>query len=178
MTLPRAIVLFVLSLGLLACAGLVPAEPLPPPPPPLPGTEGADEVSDEADVGGGDARLSKSQPDEGGTEGCDPCSLLMNHDFDDLQRGRACELCGDQNPKFCEAWPSEAPACATYDKYRNCIYARLGYGFETSPEWKEVFADESWYQPDPRFTWNRVTSVQKRNARTLRNLVKRKRCAR
>lgn len=148
---------------------------LPPPPPPLPGTEPVQEPQAEAAPKAGPALLKDTRTL--GAESCDPCALLMKYEFEDLKNGKACELCGTENLHVCEGWPSVAPACSTYDKLRNCIYARLGYDFEAAPEWKEVFAKEDWYKPDPDFDWNRVSPVQQENAETLRMLVKRKQCA-
>lgn len=162
MTRTRAIQVFFVLLLSAACAGAGPSEPLPAPPPPLPGTAGA--TTPEPRVDGG--------PD------CDPCALLMEHDFDALSKGEACRICGEVDPSVCESWPPQGTTCATYDEYRNCIYARLGYGFETAPEWRTVFQRESWYQEDPAFTWDRVTPLQERNAHALRERVRRRRCSR
>jgi hypothetical protein len=104
----------------------------------------------------------------------------MEHDFEDLRSGKACDLCGTQDPMICdEGWPEAGtPDCDTYDYLRNCIYARLGYDFETAEEWRVTFSEEDWYAADPDFSWSRVTPVQKRNATVLRDLVKARRCRR
>lgn len=108
---------------------------------------------------------------------CDPCSLLMEHDVHALRDGKACELCGATDPAVCDGWPEpDVVSCERYDWLRNCIYARLGYDFETAPEWRRVFDEEPWYRPDPKFTWKRVTSIQKRNAEELQDLAKGRSC--
>ncbi|MCB9679030.1 MAG: YARHG domain-containing protein, partial [Alphaproteobacteria bacterium] len=108
---------------------------------------------------------------------CDACSLLMQHDFDALKAGKACDLCGAADPTVCEGWPEPGMVgCETYDWLRNCIYARLGYDFNTAEEWRVTFEQEPWYVPDPRFKWERVTPLQQENARILRELVKKRRC--
>lgn len=119
------------------------------------------------------APIVSTEPDS-----CEPCSLLMEFDYDDLKEGRACELCGDKTAA-CEGWPEPGtPSCDQLDWLRNCLYARLGYDFETAEDWRVVFDQEPWYTADPDFSWDRVNAVQKRNATQLRNLVKRRRCAR
>ncbi|MEZ4318356.1 MAG: YARHG domain-containing protein [Myxococcota bacterium] len=111
--------------------------------------------------------------------GCDPCSLLLEHELDALKNGKACELCGASDPTVCEGWPEPGTVpCESYDYLRNCIYARLGYDFNTAEEWRVRFEQEPWYSPDPSFRWERVNEVQKLNAKTLRELVSARRCAR
>ena len=104
----------------------------------------------------------------------------MEHEFAELKSGQACTLCGSTDPLICdEGWPEPGtPDCDTFDYLRNCMYARLGYGFDTAEEWRVTFSEEAWYTPDPGFEWSRVTPLQKRNARVLRDLVKQRRCRR
>ncbi len=110
----------------------------------------------------------------------DDCLLLMEHRYEDLASGGYCELCGDQDPLACELdWPSsDLMPCDEFDRLRNCIYARLGYDFEGAPEWRAVFDQEPWYEPDPKFRWSNVSKVQVANANTLKEIVRKRRCAR
>jgi hypothetical protein len=110
----------------------------------------------------------------------DDCLLLLDFKYEELERGGYCALCGPYVEGACDQdWPSdERLSCERYDYLRNCIYARLGYQFETAPEWRRVFDQESWYTPDPNFEWSRVTPVQVENAKTLKGIVQRRRCKR
>jgi hypothetical protein len=105
---------------------------------------------------------------------CDPCVLLMTQKFGDLRTGGWCEKCGECSEPF----PRAEVTCKELDHLRNCIFARLGYGFEDAPEWRTVFDAEPWYVADPTFDWERVDEVQEYNARVLRDLVSGKRCER
>jgi hypothetical protein len=63
------------------------------------------------------------------------------------------------------------------DYLRNCIYARLGYAFDTAPEWREVFDKEPWYVPSSDFSWSDVSRGQVRNAKRLKTMSERRDCA-
>lgn len=158
MSTPRSLACVALAIPLLACLGpasdsLQPEEPII-----APGTPPA-------------PTPARSGP-------CaDPCLLLLEHDFAALNAGGYCDLCRGSDPKACDVqWPGDL-SCARYDWLRNCMYARIGYGFEGS-DWRAVFDREPWYRPDPEFTWSRVTPVQASNAKTLQRIVDLGRCTR
>jgi len=109
----------------------------------------------------------------------DDCLLLLEHDFDDLEDGSFCDLCGPTDATACETgWPRQRLTCDQVDYLRNCIYARLGYEFDTAPEWREVFDQEAWYTPRSDFAWSDVTPVQVANAKDLKRKHDRRDCVR
>jgi hypothetical protein len=109
----------------------------------------------------------------------DDCLLVLEHDLDDLEDGLFCELCGASDPTACESgWPRQQLTCDQVDYLRNCIYARLGYDFDTAPEWREVFDQESWYTPRDDFSWSDVNRVQVANAKDLKRKHDRRDCVR
>jgi hypothetical protein len=175
---------------LLACAGV--GEPSPAPEVPIaPGTPpvgapaaGGAEAGTPAVADVAPEPAAAPAPAEPAAEPPIPCSddclLLLDYAYDELSRGQYCELCGPYVEEACELdWPSsDVMACEQYDYLRNCIYARLGYTFETAPEWRRVFDKESWYTPDPRFEWSRVSALQAANAKELKRIVSRRQCER
>ena len=54
---------------------------------------------------------------------------------------------------------------------RNMIFARHGRPF-VSPELGEHFASKSWYTPDPEFTPDRLTDVDRQNADLIHDIEK------
>lgn len=109
----------------------------------------------------------------------DDCLLLLEHDYDDLVDGSYCQVCGDSDPEVCsKGWPTEPLTCERVDYLRNCIYARLGYPFDTAPEWREVFDKEPWYTPRDGFRWSDVSPVQAANAKDLKAKSERRDCLR
>lgn len=109
----------------------------------------------------------------------DACLLLLDHDYDELVDGKYCKICESENPEACrEKWPEDPLTCERVDWLRNCIYARLGYEFDTKPDWRRKFDAESWYKPDRNFSWDKVTPVQASNAKRLRSITKKRKCKR
>ena len=96
----------------------------------------------------------------------------MDHSFEELQKGRQCDLCRDAQGGECYDWPfSDVPGCREYDTMRNCIYAAHGYVF-TQQEWKDYFSRVSWYRPDPTFTPDRLSKTAIANVELLKKLAK------
>jgi len=94
----------------------------------------------------------------------------MGTPFQELQRNGAPAACRGE-------WPlTDAATCYDVDKLRNCIYARLGYDFPKSPQWRTAFDREPWYRVDPAFDWDNVTPIQAQNAKALKGIVRRKLC--
>lgn len=58
------------------------------------------------------------------------------------------------------------------DLARNEIYARHGYVF-TKSEYKEYFMSKSWYNPDPSFSMEKLSDIEKKNAEFLKNYKER-----
>ncbi len=110
----------------------------------------------------------------------DDCLLLLDHPHAALQDGGFCDLCGEHVPEACELdWPSgDVMPCDRADWLRNCLYARLGYDFDTAPEWRVVLDDEPWYAPDPAFSWSAVSPVRSANVKWLKRLVSKRQCPR
>jgi hypothetical protein len=105
----------------------------------------------------------------------DDCLLLLEKDARDLQNGGFCDDCPSDG---CSGWPREPLTCEEVDYLRNCMYARLGYTFDKAEEWREVFDKEAWYEPNERFRWDDVSSVQVRNANWLKKKKDRRDCVR
>ena len=97
-------------------------------------------------------------------EACTPdCRLLTEFSWETVQ-GNYCTLCGQWDETACEFdWPTnDVPQCELYDWYRNCIYATYGRTF-TNAKWDEAFRATDWYQPDPAYHDDRLSSVAREN---------------
>ena len=71
-------------------------------------------------------------------------------------------------------WPfSDTPSCSAYDELRNGIMASYGYPFP-SKQWKEHFAEESWYQPREDYSESWLSAPATENIATLMHLKKTK----
>lgn len=171
-----------LACSVLACAGAAPEPdgPVIAPGTPIAGEAEAAPATDGAAAGEVATEAPAPPADPAPAYCSDDCLLLLEHDYSELQDGKYCDLCGPHDDNACSLdWPSsDLMACDRFDFLRNCIYARLGYEFDSAPEWREVFDKEPWYQPDPKFDWSRVTPVQAGNAKTLKAIVSRRQCSR
>lgn len=102
---------------------------------------------------------------------CNSAYLLTHYRYEDLQKGKYCDLCSGADPMACVLdWPfSDVPPCQALDGLRNSIYAYYGRPF-ASDLWKVRFGAESWYKPDPDYTDDRLDDLARHNVEVLKKL--------
>ena len=101
-----------------------------------------------------------------------PCLFLMDHSYAKVQ-SNLCSWCPRSSGEWCTFdWPSsDVPDCGTFDHLRNCIYAGHGYSF-SKKKWQQTFGRTSWYQQDPNYDSDRLSTVAQRNVRELKRMRK------